>query len=329
MSRRPHPSWRSPKPNRPAPPRLRETEREWIFREILRLYRNWWLTPGKCGTPNPWLSQEYGSHHTEGRLFARAYPEHAERLALEVLRDPEAPHAGRSYAWFVLGLLAPRTNPDIEQFLVEKSSDTAEDDEYDESQSALYCLAQRRFDERCLALCRTQCRQENSTAFYLLSQVVDPASIPLLKELTTWSEDHYYPIGAIPRNAEGTLEKIAVLQAADWEAKLQRYLLKWREESLYRETRWALATAERRGMKSLKATLEKRLNKARERGEPVRPSVSYPEDFDIDHILVAYAKAGGELRPEERKYLCQYGILGDSEERLMEIMAERSRYWRR
>lgn len=316
-------------PESARPSQLSESDRELMFGEILRLYRRWYLAPGKCGTPNPWLSQEYGTHHTEGRHFALVYPDSAERLALGVLGDPEAPAPDRTYAWFILGVLAPRTSPELERFLVEKCADTAIDDDFDESYAALSCLADRRFDERCLALCRLQARRGSYAAYHLLSQVIDAETITLLKELTTWSEDHHYPIGAIPGYAEDALKKIALLQAKDWEAQLQTALLNWRDESGVRDTYWAIAAAKRRGMASLKSTLEKRLNEARARGEPIRPSVSYPEDFNIDLILVTYAKAGGDLNPAERQYLGNYGILDGSEERLLKIMAERSRSWRR
>lgn len=275
------------------------------------------------------MSREYEWHLTEGRLFARAYPEFAEKLALELLRDPEAPISDRWYGWFILGVLAPRTNPALEEFLVEKTSDTLEDDDWDESQFALSCLAGRRLDERCLALCRVQIRRGNPEAFFILSQVVDPLSIPVLKELATWKKEGSYPVSEVPREAEETLRKIAILESGDWESKLQRYLLHWREYYHYREARWALAAAKRRGMGSLKSTLEKRVNEARRIGEPFTPSWSYPEDFNIDRILVAYTEAGGELLPEEEKYLRAYGLWGDAEARLLEVMAERSKYRRR
>jgi hypothetical protein len=296
--------------------KLSVLERELMFGEILRIYREWWLMPGKCGTPNPWLSQEEGTHHTEGRLFARVYPDLAERLALEVLRDPEAPDPDRAYAWFILGILPPRPNPALEQFLVEKASV----DEVYEAGMALSCLARRRFDEIVLKLCRLQARRGGYVAFDLLSQTVDAESIKLLKELTTWSDEHPHPIGGIPSSAESALKRISILQRGDWEAQLQRLLLDRTSDDFYDPTPWAISVAKRRGMASLKATLETRLNKARERGEPVRPSVSYPEDFDIDLVLVAYAEAGGVLRSEEHAYLSEHGIIGRSEERLQMVL---------
>lgn len=317
---------------RPSPPPPPETspghvspDRYLLFRDILRLYREYWFVPGKCGTPNPWLSQESLTRHTEGRLFARAYPEEAETLAFDVLRDPEAPVPDRGYAWFVLGLLPPRPNGELEAFLVEQASSTPDWGEYAPSTPALFCLAKRGLDARCLAICRAQARLGNYVAFDLLSQVVDPDSIALLREMTTWSEDHSWPIGGIPRMAEEALRRIEILRAPDLNERLRRLLLNWRTDGGRGDTFWALAVAERRGLAAFRDALEDRLKPCRAAGEPVRPRVSYPSDFDVDHILVAYHKAGGELSLDEREYLERYGILGNSEARLNARMARRVR----
>jgi hypothetical protein len=295
-----------------------------MFRGIVDRYRAYWLIPGMCGTPNPPFSQESITRHTEGRLFARAFPDLAEKLALQILNDEEAPGPDRMYAWFILSVLAPRTSPELEAFLAERAAIPDEDGSY-EAHWPLINLAERRLDERCLSICRAQCRHGNSTAFYILSQIVDPASITLLEELKHWDSDLCYPLGAIPGESVRTLRKIETLKSPDWAKRVETILLRWREQENQWEVHWALDVARRRSMPGLREILEKRVHEGRDAGEPNPRSVSYPADFYFDLILDAYAQAGGSIRPNEQEYLRHYGFAGDSEERLLEIQAARAK----
>lgn len=303
---------------RPVPvSKIPERDAEWMFDRILQLHRDWWMVPGKCGTLGPWLAYEAETHRTEGRLFARAMPVRAERLALAVLNDPEAPAPDRTYAWFVLGLLAHRTSPALEAFLAEQAA-IPDDDDRNEAPAALSNLMDRRPDGPSLALCRLQARRGNFMAFHYLSLAPDEETIKLLQEMTTWNEQTCYPLGSIPGEAKRALRRIALLQSKDWASKLETILLKWQDRENARDFHWALHAAERRRLPSLKTLLEKRLNETRKD----------PKDFDNDTVLVAYAEAGGALLPAEEKLLWRLGFRGDSERRLLEVMAERTRHYR-
>lgn len=308
----------------PLHAKISEEDAEWIFRKTLQRHRDLLSTPGRCGFVSSWTSYEYTNYRTEGRLLARSYPALAERLSLEVLNDPESPASDRFYAWYVLGILAPRTSPSLEEFLEERAAYADFDNPFDQD-SAITCLADRRLDERRLALFRAQARRGNRAALNILTEVEDPQAVALFREMTGWDEDLPYPLGGMSEYAEHMLKRIAILQSRDWEDRIARIITGPPPEDFYLDIHWALAVARRRNMPGLRAALEKRLAPSR---EVVRPG-PYPDSFrdgDYDHVLAAYASSGGALTSDEEKHLWEYGFRGDSEERLLQLLALRSRF---
>jgi hypothetical protein len=303
----------------PALPRISEDDAEWTFRKILQRHGDYSRTPGRCGVVSSWTSFEYEGHYTEGRLFARAYPALAERLALGVLNDPEAPAVDQYYAWHVLSVLAPRSSPALEDFLAERATQTDPEDPWIEN-PALSNLAERRFDERCLALCRGLARKGDATALSLLTETLDPQAIALLQELTRRADN-----SSLSELAGQMLERIELLQSKEWEDRITRLLIGGPSAIYHFDFDWALAVARRRALRGLRAALETRLAPSRQ----ARRSPAAWREWRIppyyDQALVALMKAGGTLTPDEQKYLWQCGFLGDSEARLIEVLADRSK----
>jgi hypothetical protein len=284
-----------------------EEEAEWVFKMILQWHRDLFLGPARmsCGTSDSWFSGESERYRTEGRLFAQAFPTLAERLALEVLNDPEAHSLDRSFAWFILGVLAPRTSATLEDFLTEQVNSISEEQSW-ERDVALSNLINRRFDERTLALCRAKARAGNQTAIDALTTVVDPEAIRLFQET----------------NAGEMLERITILQSKDWREKLWQLLMGRVSGKHHLHIHWALEAAERQAMPELRSALEVRIQKLRKRGTPPQRRWGY-DDPDHEFLLVAWVRLGGALEAREEEYLTHFGFFGNYEQRLQELLTTR------
>jgi len=300
-----------------------EEEAEGVFRKILQRHRDFQLMAemfGVCGTSSGWFADESSYLKTDGRLFGGAFPDLAERLALEVLNDPEGPQPDRLYAWFILSVLAPWTNAALEDFLTEQVK-TLPAEREEERNLAIVNLIRRRFDDRTLALCRAEARKGgNRAAIEVLTTVVDAEAIRLFQEMTRWDMNLPYPLEGMPITAERMLERIAILQSKDWD-KLGKILMGWKSDKFfYLHVPWALEAAERQAMPGLREILEKRLLQIRK-----NPGTA---DLDYDWLLVAWMNLGGALTAKEEHRLTFYGFLGDYERRLQEVLATRRDYRR-
>jgi len=211
----------------PTPPiqRAGEEEAVGIFKKTLERHR-FLFKRGVCGNSSGWFADEHSFYRTDGRMFAQAFPALAERLALAVLNDPQAPQPDRLFAWFILEVLAPRTCAALEDFLAGQV-DSLPDERRDERELALKNLIRRRFDDRMLAFCRAQARKGSGTAKDALSTVVDPEAIRLFQEI----------------NAGDMLERIAVLQSKNGRETLWHILMGKKRNQYPLNFLWALEAA--------------------------------------------------------------------------------------
>jgi hypothetical protein len=242
----------------------------------------------------------------------------AERLSLEILQDDVSSAPDRSFAWLVLETLAPRTSPDLEDFLLQSARHSTQLN----INMALLNLSHRSLDDRCLALCRIQCREGNSLGFDILSEVADPTSTALLEEMTCWPKNRDYPINEIPYRAQNALERINILKSIDYESRLRNIILSKDKSKDPGDLRWAIRVAQRRGMTSLKSVLWERLYACREPWELIPNRLPVMLNPNEDRLLVAYAQEGGVVLPKEAEFLADAGFIGNSEERLLEIVAQ-------
>jgi hypothetical protein len=302
--RPPVPPARIVPPKQPPPiPRMGEEEAVGIFKKTLDRHRDLFKR-GICGNSSGWFLDEYSFYRTDGRMFARAFPTLAERLALELLNSRDAPQPDRLYAWFILEVLAPRTSDALEDFLTSQVN-SLPDERREERGLALKNLIRRRFDDRTLALCRAQARKGSGTAIDALTTVVDPEAIRFFKEI----------------NSGEMLARIAVLQSKDWRETLWHILMGKKRHQYPLTFLWALEAAERQAMPELRSAVELRLQQIRKGTPPQRRWGS--DDPDYDFLLLAWMRLGGALQPKEEAYLTFFGFLGDYEQRLRELQAER------
>lgn len=307
------------RPPEPAKPRrLSPEDAEHLFRRILQVRRDEFLQPGlRCGTRGPWLSEDRRSYRPEARLFAKAYPDLARRLVLELLEDQEAPTIDRSFAYFMMGSLEEWPSTRLEEALQALAWNSEEYSGY----LPVWHLGLRDRVGRHREFYASECRRGNSAAFEILSWSVHPDSIALFRELSRQSRTRHWPLGSIPDEAEDALERVEILQSAAWSRKVEALLRDPRENDI-RQFMWAYQVAKRRGLPSL-------LDCLAERARSTAPAGIWVEEEINLHALALYAEEGGELRPAEFSAMRENGFAGDPEERLLEIAAEYGKYGRR
>lgn len=307
---------RAPEPAKAR--RLSDDEAEHLFRRILGRIRDPYVkrlnAPAGCGTRGSWLSEDAERHSPEARLFARAYPDLARRLVMEILEDPEAPAPDYEFALNVLTRME-WTSERLEEILraqVEAAGDGG-------WPWPLGLLGRRDRDLRYLDLYRKECRRGNLAAFAILSRTFHPSSIPLFEELARESRERPWPLGGIPREAGTAIQRLRILNSSGWREGVERSLrvpgAKRYED--YDELMWAFEVARLRGLPTLRACLADRLRRIPEEERGGRGH--------RDLVLSLFAQEGGVLTAAEFQRLAGNGFVGDAEERLLEIAGDERR----
>ena len=301
----------APRPTRPAI--LSPAEAEHLFRRILlKRQRNYvrLLGVGICGTPGPWIGEDQMGDGPKARLLAKAYPDLAKRLILEVFEDPEAPAIDRSFAITMLVSMPDWTTDRLEE-LLRAQVETSDDDSF-----ALWALGQRDRKMRHRDLYQRQCREGNYAAFEILSWSPHSTSVALFGKLKRQSADRSAPLGTIPDQARKALAKLEILAAPDWKKTVDEWIRKPTLDEFGYESHdnfsWAVEVARRNALPTL-------LDALAGRGRLPRDKDRYHDINDI--ALSMFAEMGGELTPEETARFRPGGFVGDPEERLLEIAA--------
>jgi len=300
--------------------RLGDSEIELVFQELLRQRRTWYSTEG-CGTKDPW-------HPPLEFLLSRAYPKKTEQFALELLEDPESCVPDLHFALNFLPRLSPKTSARMEAVLVGLVHHL---DDYLpcralETLSSLHGLARYRalFQEHCLRGC--------AETFEALAYEVDPATIRFLEdlEIREKGQDPRFDSKRLSIQAHEALERIKILAAPNWKKQIE-FLLQERTSG---RVFWAEEVAARRAPELLRAYYQREVDADRKRLLPLlwRPGgESFVRRFldswelkeaggDFNWNLYALADWGGELTPLEKLRLTRFGLLGDAEPRLIEIL---------
>lgn len=307
---------RAPEPAKAR--RLSDDEAEHLFRRILGQIRDRYVkslsAPPGCGTRGPWLSEDAERHGPEARLFARAYPDLAPRLVMEILEDPEAPAPDYEFALNVLTRME-WTSERLEEILraqVEAAGDGGRT-------WLLGLLGRRDRDLRYLDLYRKECRRGNIAAFAILSQTFHPSSIPLLEELARESRERPWPLGGIPREAENAIRRLRILNSSGWREAVERSLRVPGANKFddYFELMWAFEAARRRSLPTLRACLADRLRRS--------PEEERGAHGNRDLVLSLFAEEGGVPTAAEFQRLRGNGFVGDAEEHLLEIAGDERR----
>ncbi len=296
-------------------PTLPEAEAEHLFRSVLlRLQQEYLARRPGCGTRDSWLAEDRRSERPLARLFARACPELCKRMILEILQDPEAPDLDRRFALLVLQSLPDWTSVELEELL--RDMVVRADDDH-QSYLPLLALGHRDREMRHRDLYQAECRKGNDAAFEILSRSVHSTSVALFQELAKESRERYYPLGHIPDFAELALEKLRILQGKDWQAAIEKCITTpsknhWAIDYFF----WACDIAKQRKLPGYLDWLA-----ARARGGLKEVAVD-GENLD-DHALAIFAEEGGELTPDEFGRLRENGFVGDPEELLLQLLAQR------
>jgi hypothetical protein len=311
----------------PAPAkahRLRDPEIVDLFQEILRGWRSRCFIDG-CGDRGPWFPPvEF--------LFTLAYPEKSERFAQELLEDPESTVPDRHFALNLLPRLSRQTSQGMESLLV-GLVDHLEVDLADaalEKLSSLYGLSRHR------ALFREHCTRGCPLAFEVLAYEVNPETIRFLEdlEIREKGQDPRFDSKRLSIQAHEALERIKILASTDWMKRIEVLLSK--EEPDGRQD-WAEQVATRKAPEVGRAYYKRKVEVDRKRLMPLlgRPDgESFGRRFldswdlkeatsDFNFNLLALADWGGELTPLEKLRLTRFGLLGNAEPRLIEIMKVR------
>jgi hypothetical protein len=269
-------------------------------------------------------------HYREARLAANAYPEVTARLALAVALDTSADWVERAYTVSMLQNLSKSGSSSCSAALQSMANDL----DPRVADLALAALASADSEGLARGLYWDRCKKGSVTGYRIVSHYADSETASLLREILATGRSFY---------AEEALERVQVLQSADWEQKLGAILKPARSnETDTRAAQWALDMVERKRTPYLLQVLRSRLDHGLANALTTWKSGSLgvatstfdnemkcsPDIIDLtkdpiyDESLVVYGQSGGTLSELERGRLREFGFLCDPKQRLRELMGE-------
>jgi hypothetical protein len=264
----------------------------------------------------------------EARLFALAYPEEAQKLALPVALDSTRDWLERCYAVDVLGFLAKNGSTEALSALLS----LGRDGDVRVSDTAIQGLSMSDPDGKYKDLYFERCRAGSYEAFEIVSAWCDPGTISEMKS---------YLGGPNEDDAAEVLRRMDVLASGNWEEQIIG-ILRRQSTTLLHPFDWAMEVMKRRDPSTLRQVLRDQLDQALTGGrnfwEEFHVSKRFEDAFPsqpnigkevgnrrYDDLLVAYWGLGGELKDLERARLREFGYACNPGERLAELLDEQSR----
>jgi hypothetical protein len=354
FDRIPEPKKAPPQPP-PHAPRLAPREIEALFWLILELREEVVASrdracPVECAIHESWLRRTLVSHELEGRLFARAFPEFVERYALQVLSDSAPDRWEVQFMFEILGALASRDHPRLEAAIarwVRHPDSTL-------TSHAIALLTPPSRLRRHRSLFQELCARGERTAIEPLTYDADAQTMRFFQELKKSGTVMLHDRNILPVLCDGALAKMAIHLAPDRWARIEKMLTAGPYGMEGLEYYWASNVAWREDPSLMRKVVERHLQEYRKKYGPLLeqdaldgfPSwtvldprlarrrfserfVLFPEVPELpehfDAILLDHAGSGGDLTPIERRRLRTFGLIGDPEDLLLEILEIRSR----
>jgi len=276
-------------------------------------------------------------HLREGRLLAWAYPEETETVACAIAQNPTAETYDRSYAIYLLGILACKGRKNAEGALLSLASASNPP-----SHEALHALYTSDDSGQYRVLYLSRCSDVSLDALRMVGMWVDPRTTDLMGELIRKYPGQEFPACEIRGEAEQAMRQIEILTSPDWASQLLP-ILSGEKHDRFNWTEWAMRTAKMRGMPNLTDIYRKRLDRGEERIRRwertlIEEGISTPEnsykrqfleayvlheadDTSFDDVLIAYSELGGKLSDLEQRRLRFFGYACDPKQRLEELLA--------
>lgn len=200
-----------------------------------------------------------------------------------------------------------------------------------EKLSSLYGLSRHRvlFQKHCIRGC--------FKAFEALAYEVNQETIRFLEELEAREkgQDPEFDTKKLSIQAHEALDRIKILASPEWRSTIAALLSK--EESDSRQD-WAEEVAARNAPELVRGYYARKVEVDRKRLLPLLAGAGgepfgrrFLESWDLKEAscefnwnLFALADWGGELTPMEKVRLIRFGLLGDAEPRLIELMKVRT-----
>ncbi len=323
----------------PKARQLSDADAEQLFKRILGLHLAWSdRRKGEgvrdCGVHDSLLLEDWHSHLLEARLFARAYPDLAERLAVDLLEDADLEPELVRFLLQMLSAIANRNSPRLEDLLVDLSEGGGPWPAID----ALQLLSAPRRISRHRRLFYEGCVRGDRISFDLLAATSDPEIVRFLESLNARNPGVGQSAQAISFLCGEALYRIRLLDSPDCERKVAELLRGDPVSTWY----WALGIAEQRFPVLARRALQPRVEEMRknyglylgrsdeEGGVTEDTFVLHPSPAGVvdqlEWMLVSYGKAGGEWTAAEARRLAAFGFIGDPEEALLSILRRR-RLW--
>lgn len=281
---------------------------------------------------------EHVSHLTEARLWAWAFRDQAEDLAVALAEDPKSSADDHYIGVFMLGALAERGSLRAENILAKLARQR--------ETPALGVLIDLDPKGKHRSIYTEKAIAGSAPAAEVLGSWDDPVSHQVLQEIRASAARQNLSDGGIDLTAQAAQEQLKVLRSPGWEQVVERILENPRD-TRYDWLDWALRVAQDRGLTGALPALQRRLESGfrkmeeehKEQAEafPGNPGAFstmdlYGKSFAIeaidhryDDLLVACHRMGGDLTERQKARLRMLGYGADPESRLMELLAEPSR----